>query len=159
MIYWSTVFPWLHFYTKNKYVWYRWNLGTVQKLRKKYNSYSLEFRIAKLPCLLFPIGFVLNKSPNYSLKLEITLWGILGKNGIQLHVLFNWPWVANPAFCSAGTYNRAEILRLRRRFLKDREKLSLLYAKKGLVEQKLEKVCILFMDSVPILHTDSMLRK
>ncbi|ERE76153.1 DNA-dependent protein kinase catalytic subunit [Cricetulus griseus] len=39
----------------------------------------------------------------------------------------------------SGTYNRAEILRLRRRFLKDREKLSLLYAKKGLVEQKLEK--------------------
>ncbi|CAH6792055.1 Prkdc [Phodopus roborovskii] len=39
----------------------------------------------------------------------------------------------------SGTHNRAEILRLRRRFLKDQEKLSLLYAKKILVEQKLEK--------------------
>ncbi|XP_051006522.1 DNA-dependent protein kinase catalytic subunit [Acomys russatus] len=39
----------------------------------------------------------------------------------------------------SGTPSRAEILRLRRRFLKDQEKLSLLYAKRGLVEQKLEK--------------------
>ncbi|XP_013375655.1 PREDICTED: DNA-dependent protein kinase catalytic subunit isoform X2 [Chinchilla lanigera] len=39
----------------------------------------------------------------------------------------------------AGTDNRAEILRLRRRFLKDQEKLSLIYAKKGIVEQKREK--------------------
>ncbi|KAL1788740.1 DNA-dependent protein kinase catalytic subunit isoform X1 [Sigmodon hispidus] len=39
----------------------------------------------------------------------------------------------------SGTQNRAEILRLRRRFLKDQEKLSLIYAKKGLLEQKLEK--------------------
>ncbi|MBZ3885751.1 DNA-dependent protein kinase catalytic subunit [Sciurus carolinensis] len=38
-----------------------------------------------------------------------------------------------------GTNNRTEILRLRRRFLKDREKLSLIYAKKGLDEQKREK--------------------
>ncbi|XP_054451411.1 DNA-dependent protein kinase catalytic subunit [Pteronotus mesoamericanus] len=38
-----------------------------------------------------------------------------------------------------GTDNRAEILRLRRRFLKDREKLSLIYAKKNVVEQKREK--------------------
>ncbi|XP_044600073.2 DNA-dependent protein kinase catalytic subunit [Equus asinus] len=38
-----------------------------------------------------------------------------------------------------GTDNRAEILRLRRRFLKDREKLSLIYARKGVVEQKREK--------------------
>ncbi|KAM6171214.1 DNA-dependent protein kinase catalytic subunit isoform 3-T3 [Erethizon dorsatum] len=38
-----------------------------------------------------------------------------------------------------GTDNRAEILRLRRRFLKDQEKLSLIYAKKGIVEQKREK--------------------
>ncbi|XP_060247015.1 DNA-dependent protein kinase catalytic subunit isoform X1 [Meriones unguiculatus] len=39
----------------------------------------------------------------------------------------------------SATHSRAEILRLRRRFLKDREKLSMLYAKRGLVEQKLEK--------------------
>ncbi|XP_021065597.1 DNA-dependent protein kinase catalytic subunit [Mus pahari] len=39
----------------------------------------------------------------------------------------------------SGTHSQAEILRLRRRFLKDREKLSLLYAKRGLMEQKLEK--------------------
>ncbi|XP_038201173.1 DNA-dependent protein kinase catalytic subunit [Arvicola amphibius] len=38
-----------------------------------------------------------------------------------------------------GPHNRAEILRLRRRFLKDQESLSLLYAKKGLMKQKLEK--------------------
>ncbi|XP_053516892.1 DNA-dependent protein kinase catalytic subunit isoform X2 [Artibeus jamaicensis] len=38
-----------------------------------------------------------------------------------------------------GTDNRAEILRLRRRFLKDREKLSLIYAKKNVAEQKREK--------------------
>ncbi|XP_010628625.1 DNA-dependent protein kinase catalytic subunit [Fukomys damarensis] len=37
------------------------------------------------------------------------------------------------------TDNRAEILRLRRRFLKNQEKLSLIYAKKGIVEQKREK--------------------
>uniref|UniRef100_A0A8D1F779 DNA-dependent protein kinase catalytic subunit n=1 Tax=Sus scrofa TaxID=9823 RepID=A0A8D1F779_PIG len=38
-----------------------------------------------------------------------------------------------------GSDNRAEILRLRRRFLKDREKLSLIYARKGVNEQKREK--------------------
>ncbi|KAI5273209.1 Dna-Dependent Protein Kinase Catalytic Subunit [Manis pentadactyla] len=38
-----------------------------------------------------------------------------------------------------GTDSRAEILRLRRRFLKDQEKLSLIYARKGVVEQKREK--------------------
>ncbi|XP_029779032.1 DNA-dependent protein kinase catalytic subunit [Suricata suricatta] len=38
-----------------------------------------------------------------------------------------------------GTDNRAEILRLRRRFLKDQEKLSLIYARKGVAEQKREK--------------------
>ncbi|XP_066122188.1 DNA-dependent protein kinase catalytic subunit isoform X1 [Saccopteryx bilineata] len=38
-----------------------------------------------------------------------------------------------------GTDNQAEILRLRRRFIKDREKLSLIYARKGVVEQKREK--------------------
>uniref|UniRef100_A0A2K6EWI3 DNA-dependent protein kinase catalytic subunit n=1 Tax=Propithecus coquereli TaxID=379532 RepID=A0A2K6EWI3_PROCO len=38
-----------------------------------------------------------------------------------------------------GTDSRAEILRLRRRFLKDQEKLSLIYARKGLAEQKREK--------------------
>ncbi|KAM5211726.1 DNA-dependent protein kinase catalytic subunit isoform 1-T1 [Hipposideros larvatus] len=38
-----------------------------------------------------------------------------------------------------GTDNRTEILRLRRRFLKDQEKLSLIYAKKGVVDQKREK--------------------
>ncbi|XP_037658373.1 DNA-dependent protein kinase catalytic subunit [Choloepus didactylus] len=38
-----------------------------------------------------------------------------------------------------GTTDRAEILRLRRRFLKDQEKLSLIYARKGVVEQKREK--------------------
>ncbi|XP_063114601.1 DNA-dependent protein kinase catalytic subunit isoform X3 [Cavia porcellus] len=38
-----------------------------------------------------------------------------------------------------GTDNRAEILRLRRQFLKDQEKLSLIYAKKGIVEQKRAK--------------------
>ncbi|XP_077022849.1 DNA-dependent protein kinase catalytic subunit isoform X2 [Tamandua tetradactyla] len=37
------------------------------------------------------------------------------------------------------TADRAEILRLRRRFLKDQEKLSLIYARKGVVEQKREK--------------------
>eukprot|EP00069_Balaena_mysticetus_P017385 bmy_10601T0 len=40
---------------------------------------------------------------------------------------------------SAGPDSRAEILRLRRRFLKDREKLSLIYARKGVAEQKREK--------------------
>ncbi|XP_008767155.1 DNA-dependent protein kinase catalytic subunit isoform X1 [Rattus norvegicus] len=39
----------------------------------------------------------------------------------------------------SGTHSQTEILRLRRRFLKDQEKLSLLYAKRGLMEQKLEK--------------------
>ncbi|KAM9626909.1 DNA-dependent protein kinase catalytic subunit isoform 2-T2 [Trichechus inunguis] len=38
-----------------------------------------------------------------------------------------------------GTNDRAEILRLRRRFLKDQEKLKLIYARKGIVEQKREK--------------------
>uniref|UniRef100_F6W6L3 DNA-dependent protein kinase catalytic subunit n=1 Tax=Monodelphis domestica TaxID=13616 RepID=F6W6L3_MONDO len=38
-----------------------------------------------------------------------------------------------------GIDERAEILRLRRRFLKDQEKLSLIYARKGVVEQKREK--------------------
>nr|XP_019572365.1 PREDICTED: DNA-dependent protein kinase catalytic subunit isoform X2 [Rhinolophus sinicus] len=38
-----------------------------------------------------------------------------------------------------GTDNRTDILRLRRRFLKDQEKLSLIYAKKSVVEQKREK--------------------
>ncbi|XP_042541900.1 DNA-dependent protein kinase catalytic subunit [Dipodomys spectabilis] len=40
---------------------------------------------------------------------------------------------------NGGTDSRAEILRLRRRFLKDREKLSMIYARKGLDEQKREK--------------------
>ncbi|XP_071593605.1 DNA-dependent protein kinase catalytic subunit [Heliangelus exortis] len=38
-----------------------------------------------------------------------------------------------------GVEERAEILRLRRRFLKDQEKLSLIYARKGVAEQKREK--------------------
>ncbi|XP_030325674.1 DNA-dependent protein kinase catalytic subunit isoform X4 [Strigops habroptila] len=38
-----------------------------------------------------------------------------------------------------GIEERAEILRLRRRFLKDQEKLSLIYARKGVAEQKREK--------------------
>ncbi|XP_008051625.2 DNA-dependent protein kinase catalytic subunit [Carlito syrichta] len=38
-----------------------------------------------------------------------------------------------------GTDSRAEILRLRRRFLKDRERLSLIYARRGVAEQKREK--------------------
>ncbi|KAM7075469.1 DNA-dependent protein kinase catalytic subunit isoform 1-T1 [Molossus nigricans] len=38
-----------------------------------------------------------------------------------------------------GTDSRTEILRLRRRFLKDREKLNLIYARKGVIEQKREK--------------------
>ncbi|XP_061454380.1 DNA-dependent protein kinase catalytic subunit isoform X2 [Rhineura floridana] len=38
-----------------------------------------------------------------------------------------------------GIDERAEILRLRRRFLKDKEKLSLIYARKGVAEQKQEK--------------------
>nr|XP_012645481.1 DNA-dependent protein kinase catalytic subunit isoform X3 [Microcebus murinus] len=38
-----------------------------------------------------------------------------------------------------GSDSRAEILRLRRRFLKDREKLSLIYVRKGLAEQQREK--------------------
>lgn len=42
--------------------------------------------------------------------------------------------------CSLGIEERAEILRLRRRFLKDQEKLSLFYAKKGVAEQRREKV-------------------
>lgn len=48
-----------------------------------------------------------------------------------------------PTFYFPGIDNRVEILRLRRRFLKDQEKLSLIYARKGLAEQKREKVCIL----------------
>ncbi|XP_006170510.1 DNA-dependent protein kinase catalytic subunit [Tupaia chinensis] len=40
---------------------------------------------------------------------------------------------------SQGTDSRAEILGLRRRFLKDQEKLSLIYARKGVAEQKREK--------------------
>lgn len=61
-----------------------------------------------------------------------------------------------PALCFSDTDSRAEILRLRRRFLKDREKLSLIYAKKGVVEQKLEKVCIFFKNLIVqnyLLHT------
>uniref|UniRef100_A0A663E412 DNA-dependent protein kinase catalytic subunit n=1 Tax=Aquila chrysaetos chrysaetos TaxID=223781 RepID=A0A663E412_AQUCH len=38
-----------------------------------------------------------------------------------------------------GIEERVEILRLRRRFLKDQEKLSLIYARKGVAEQKREK--------------------
>uniref|UniRef100_A0A8C0BSU3 DNA-dependent protein kinase catalytic subunit n=1 Tax=Buteo japonicus TaxID=224669 RepID=A0A8C0BSU3_9AVES len=38
-----------------------------------------------------------------------------------------------------GIEERAEILRLRRRFLKDQEKLNLIYARKGVAEQKREK--------------------
>uniref|UniRef100_A0A452TWI8 DNA-dependent protein kinase catalytic subunit n=1 Tax=Ursus maritimus TaxID=29073 RepID=A0A452TWI8_URSMA len=38
-----------------------------------------------------------------------------------------------------GIDNRAEILRLRRRFITDQEKLSLIYARKGIAEQKREK--------------------
>ncbi|XP_044149983.1 DNA-dependent protein kinase catalytic subunit isoform X2 [Bufo gargarizans] len=38
-----------------------------------------------------------------------------------------------------GIDERSEILRLRRRFLKDKEKLSIIYAKKGVAEQKKEK--------------------
>ncbi|NXV78034.1 PRKDC kinase, partial [Atlantisia rogersi] len=38
-----------------------------------------------------------------------------------------------------GIEERAEILRLRRRFLKDQEKLSLIYARKGVAEWKREK--------------------
>uniref|UniRef100_A0A8D2M7W0 DNA-dependent protein kinase catalytic subunit n=1 Tax=Zonotrichia albicollis TaxID=44394 RepID=A0A8D2M7W0_ZONAL len=38
-----------------------------------------------------------------------------------------------------GMEERAEILRLRRRFLKDQDKLSLIYARKSLAEQKREK--------------------
>ncbi|XP_007947257.1 DNA-dependent protein kinase catalytic subunit [Orycteropus afer afer] len=38
-----------------------------------------------------------------------------------------------------GTDDGAEILRLRRRFLKDQAKLSLIYARKGIAEQKREK--------------------
>ncbi|XP_056377813.1 DNA-dependent protein kinase catalytic subunit isoform X2 [Hyla sarda] len=38
-----------------------------------------------------------------------------------------------------GIEKRSEILRLRRRFLKDQEKLSIIYAKKGSAEQKKEK--------------------
>ncbi|XP_027494416.1 DNA-dependent protein kinase catalytic subunit isoform X2 [Corapipo altera] len=38
-----------------------------------------------------------------------------------------------------GIEERAEILRLRRRFLKDQDKLSLIYARKSLAEQKREK--------------------
>ncbi|XP_069813698.1 DNA-dependent protein kinase catalytic subunit isoform X2 [Dendropsophus ebraccatus] len=38
-----------------------------------------------------------------------------------------------------GIEGRTEILRLRRRFLKDQEKLSIIYAKKGLADQKKEK--------------------
>ncbi|XP_069477126.1 DNA-dependent protein kinase catalytic subunit [Ambystoma mexicanum] len=38
-----------------------------------------------------------------------------------------------------GIEEKAEILRLRRRFLKDQEKVSLIYAKKGVAEQKREK--------------------
>lgn len=47
-----------------------------------------------------------------------------------------------PAFYSSGTDSRVDILRLRRRFLKDQEKISLIYAKKGIAEQKRKKVCI-----------------
>uniref|UniRef100_A0A8C3JZN1 DNA-dependent protein kinase catalytic subunit n=1 Tax=Calidris pygmaea TaxID=425635 RepID=A0A8C3JZN1_9CHAR len=38
-----------------------------------------------------------------------------------------------------GIEERAEILRLRRRFLKDQDKLSLIYARKGVAEQRREK--------------------
>ncbi|XP_070603834.1 DNA-dependent protein kinase catalytic subunit [Erythrolamprus reginae] len=38
-----------------------------------------------------------------------------------------------------GTDEHTEILRLRRRFLKDQEKLSLIYARKGVADQKQEK--------------------
>ncbi|MEE6464048.1 hypothetical protein FKM82_006146 [Ascaphus truei] len=38
-----------------------------------------------------------------------------------------------------GIEERSEILRLRRRFIKDREKLSFIYARKGMAEQKREK--------------------
>lgn len=53
-----------------------------------------------------------------------------------------------PAVCSSAPDNRAEILRLRRRFIKDQEKLSLIYARKGVVEQKREKVCTHFWNLV-----------
>lgn len=47
-----------------------------------------------------------------------------------------------PAFYFSVTDSRVDILRLRRRFLKDQEKISLIYAKKGIAEQKRKKVCI-----------------
>lgn len=53
-----------------------------------------------------------------------------------------------PVVCSSAPDNRAEILRLCRRFLKDQEKLSLIYARKGVVEQKREKVCTHFWNLV-----------
>lgn len=52
--------------------------------------------------------------------------------------------ICNKPLYSSGIDNRTEILRLRRRFIKDQEKLSLIYARKGIAEQKREKVCIYF---------------
>jgi hypothetical protein len=62
--------------------------------------------------------------------------------------MLNWPSVTKLDLCFSGTESRVEILRLRRRFLKNQEKLSLIYARKGLVEQKREKVCIVFMNLI-----------
>lgn len=53
-----------------------------------------------------------------------------------------------------GIDERAEILRLRRRFLKDQEKLSLIYARKGVAEQKREKVCLLLNNLVVRIFKD-----
>lgn len=52
-------------------------------------------------------------------------------------------WFKNTfLLCALDINERAEILRLRRRFLKDQEKLSVIYARKGVAEQKREKVCL-----------------
>lgn len=57
-----------------------------------------------------------------------------------------------PAFYSSGTDSRLDILRLRRRFLKDQEKIHLIYAKKGIAEQKRKKVCIFLKNLIGLKY-------
>lgn len=75
-----------------------------------------------------PVGFVFEETRGENEPAEPSVWSA-GSN-----------WACFP---SPGAAGRTDLLRLRRRFMRDQEKLSLMYARKGVAEQKREKVCIL----------------
>lgn len=84
------------------------------------------------PCTPAPIaasvallGFVFEETRGENEPAEPSVWAA-GSN-----------WACFP---SPGAAGRVDLLRLRRRFMRDQEKLSLMYARKGVAEQKREKV-------------------